>query len=290
MDLDYTLNNKIKDDKFNIDELEHYCLSLLVGNEDFMISIVDIRTNQCLLLEDFQFAAATDAELLEILRQIYDEHHLLKAGFWNNIKIAFKNQKFSLVPSSLFNTNQSDKYLSLTANREEGEEALFYKHIKADCTSVFSVNSGIVAFFREVYENLKVHFLHECATFIEGVLRHDDHTNTRTMFLSFGRSYVQVMVTENKRLLFYNRFPAETPDQVLRYIMIVMSLMELDQETSKVLVWGNIDTVSEKFSILYNYIRNVSFGNKPSYVKSGYVFDALEEHNYFNLLSIYPCD
>jgi uncharacterized protein DUF3822 len=289
LDKSYTLKKKIKDDKFNIDELENYCLSLLVGTEDFLISIIDIRTNQCLLIEDFRFSP--NSEVLEVIKKIFAEHHLLEAGFWNNIKIAFKNQQFTIVPTSLFNTNQGARYLGLAVNiDEQKDEVLYYKHIKADCTSVFSVEKEVVEFFKEVYKNLKVHFLHESSIFIEGVLRHDDHTELKSMFISFGENYFQVVVTEKKKLIYYNRFQMSNPEQVLKYIMIVTDQLGLDQESTKVLVWGNIDSVSDKFSILYQYIRNISFGNKPSYIKSGYVFDSLQEHNYFNLMSIYPCD
>ena len=289
MDLSYTLNNKIKDDKFNIDELEHYCLSLLIGEEDFQISIIDIRNNQCLLIEDFSYSS--QLESLDIIRLIYKEHHLLEAGFWNNIKIAFKSQKFTVVPSTIFNSNQGQKYLSKAVKFDESkEEVLFYKHIKADCTTIFSVDKGLVKFFNDVYKNLSLHFLHESSIFIEGVLRHEDHTDLKSMFISFGSSYFQVVVTEKKKLLYYNRFITSNPEQVLKYIMVIINQLGLNQESSKVLAWGNIDSGSEKFSILYKYIRNISFGHKPEYIKSGYVFDSVQDHNYFSILSIYPCD
>jgi hypothetical protein len=287
LDASYNLNNKIKDDKFNIDELENYCLSLFVGSDEFLISIIDIRTNQCLLIEDFSIDP-TDKP--GAIRSIYKEHHLLQAGFWNNIKIAFKNQKFTLVPTALFNSNQGEKYLNMAVEVEKDEEILFYKHIKADCTSVFAVEKELVEFFRETYKNLKLHFLHESSIFIEGVLRHDDHTDLKSMFISFGSDYFQVVVTEQRKLVYYNRFLTSQPEQILKYIMVVINQLELDQESTKVLVWGNVDSVSEKFSILYKYIRNISFGNRPSYIKSGYVFDSILDHNYFGLMSIYPCD
>ena len=287
--MSYTLNSKIKDDKFNIDELEHYCLSIYVGNEDFQISIIDIRSNQCLLIEDFSYSS--DQNTLDVIKQIYKEHHLLEAGFWNNIKIAFKNQKFTVVPTNLFNSNQGAKYLAKACKFDESkEDVLFYKHIKADCTTIFAVDRDLVDFFTDIYKNLKLHFLHESSIFIEGVLRHNDHTDLKSMFIAFGTSYFQVVVTERKQLVYYNRFEASNPDQILKYIMVIINQLGLDQESTKVLTWGNIDSVSDKFTVLYQYIRNISFGHKPEYVKSGYVFDALQDHNYFSLLSIYPCD
>ncbi|NJM93558.1 MAG: DUF3822 family protein [Cytophagales bacterium] len=99
----YKLYKRCKDANFNVDELEHYALSLQIGYRDFQLAVTDSRNGRVLLLEDFLLREVQQTEeKTDILREIFDNHHLLKAGFWNSATLALKSNKFSLVPSELF--------------------------------------------------------------------------------------------------------------------------------------------------------------------------------------------
>ena len=287
----YNHLQKVKDEKFNVEDIEHYSLSLSVSSSRFQVFILDTRTNLSLLLEDFEYTEAlSSSELISALEKIYDEHHLLKAGFWSNIKIAVKNQQFALVPTSLFQKNRLSSYLKLNCSFDDNDRFHYYKHINADCTTVFAANKGIFDFFESIYSNISLHFLHQSSVFIEGILNYDDHTHLPSMFLSYDEASLQVMVTEDNKLKLYNRFAVKEPEAILKFVMHVMNEMNLDQNNTKVLVWGDLDTQSEIFQILYRYIRNISFGNRPGYLRCGYVFDVVSDHQYFDLLSTHPCD
>jgi hypothetical protein len=96
---DYKLFKKIKDDKFEVDQLHHYDLNLLLGNRDLQIAVVDKHSNRCLILEDFIISSIDSyTELVNVYENIFDDHHLLKAGFWSSVKVGIKGNKFALVP------------------------------------------------------------------------------------------------------------------------------------------------------------------------------------------------
>ncbi len=110
------LNQRIKDDALDIDAIPQYALNLEVGHDGFRCAIVDAEANRCLWLEDYRFTSVFFTEqVIEQLHSIFDDHQLLQAGFWQKVKVAFKNQHFTLIPESLFKQEYAEDYLRFSA-------------------------------------------------------------------------------------------------------------------------------------------------------------------------------
>jgi len=254
--------------------------------------VADPRKNHCLLIENYQFEKIGNVEeLIQVLSKIFENHHLLMAGFWAGVKMAVKNETFTLVPSSVFDKDSLNHYLALNADvDEENIQSLYYKHAKTEAINVFGVERKLIDWIFSIYKKIKVQVVHQGSAFIEGILRNDDHTHDKSMFILVEGSHLQVVVTRDKKLLYYNQFTSQKVNDFMKYILFIMRALRLDQNTSKVLVWGDINNESAFFKLLYKYTRNISFGNKPSYLSFNYMFDELHDHQYFDLYSLYLCD
>lgn len=288
----HKLINRVKDPNFSIDDIAQYSLSLLVGKRDFQFCISDTRDHRCLLVEDYVFEDRLSGnKLRDSLYKIIESHTLLMAGYWKSIRLAIKNPKFTLVPSSLFSSDNLSQYLHMSAEiNEDSDHFYYYKHAQSKVVSVFAAEKNLIERVRSIYPTRSVQVLHHGSALIEGIQSHSDFTNNRDMYIHLGRENFSIVVTENNKLLYYNRFPYQSSQDIVKYTMMVMQEMKLDQDSSKVLVWGNIKVKSEHFQQLYQYIRNISYGSKPSYLNFSYVFDELPDHQYFDLYSIYICE
>lgn len=288
----HKLINRIKDTNFSIDDLTHYSLSILVGKYDLQFCVSDTRDNRCLLLEDYTFGDTLSGNRLsDSLYKLFESHELLMAGYWKSIKLAIKNQKFTLIPSTLFSRDNLPHYLHMSAEIDEDIDSFYYyKHVQSEVVLVFAAEKNVIERIRSIYPTRSLQVLHQGSALIEGIQSHRDFTNNRDMYIHIGRTHFSIVVTENNRLLYYNRFSYQDSQDIIKYTMMVMQEMNLDQNSSKVLVWGNVKVNSEHFRQLYRYIRNISYGSKPSYLKFSYVFDELSDHQYFDLYSIYVCE
>ncbi len=288
----FKLVKKIKDDKFDVDNLHHYSLSLQVGIRDFQLCVTDTRDNKCLILEDYRIEnVKTINTRLKVLHSLFDNHHLLLAGFWNSIKLSLKTHKFSLVPSSHFIKENVADYLVINSEvRKNIEEITYYKHIGSDAINVFAADRKLVNWVQSLYPKKKIQVIQQGSAFIEGVLRYDDHTHEKTMFCLVDAGILHMVVTMNQKLQYYNQFAVRKSNDFLKYTMLVFKELGLNQKTSKVLLWGNIKHQSQHVQLLNKYIRDVSFGSKPSYLSFGYQFDEIMDHQYFDVFSIFLCD
>ncbi|NMM50549.1 DUF3822 family protein [Marinigracilibium pacificum] len=286
----YKSVQKIKDSRFNIEHLEDYTLSLLIGRSDFRMFVTNTRDNSCLIIEEFEYPeVSSPMDLLQILDKIFEEHHLLKAGFWKVVKVAVKECPFTHVPSELFDKDNAADHLSMNGIIDQDDEVLYYKHLQSDIVTVFSVNEDLVQWLKGVYTTIPVHFVHPSAAFIETIHKYDDKTNEPTVFLNKSKEGVSIAVLENNKMVFYNEFKTNTAEAVLKYSMFVFNLLGLDQHKTRVVIWGDTDSQHEDFKLLYQYIRNISFGRRPQFLKCGFVFDVAEDHHYFDLMAIQAC-
>ena len=289
--VDYHLVRKVKSNRFNVDHLSQYNLYFLLGKQHFKLCVIDIKSNYCLLLEDYLIGSNDQPdETVDTLKVLFESHHLLNAGFWNSIKLAFLNPKSVLVPSQLFDKESLPDYLKLNCEINTDEGCYYYKHNTGKMVNVFAANKKIVGWFKKLYPNLNIHLLHYCSALIEGVPRQSETSQLKSMSLFLNIDSTEVLVHENDKLLYCNQFAHHTSSELLNYIIVAMDQLELDPNFSKVQVWGNINNQSEYFKVLYKYIRNISFGKRPSVLNFSFEFDEVEEQQYFDLLGLFYCE
>jgi hypothetical protein len=284
--LNYKLIKKIKDERFDEEALHHYTLLVHLGARDLQILV--LHDNSVLLIEDYVFPALnSNQDLLYVLDQVYDAHALLKAGFWKTIKISIKNNKFVQVPKALFVPGSVAEYLKFNAHVDpEVEDVLYTENEKAGAFTVFAIHKDLRAWLHNVYPNNPPRFLHQSSSLIEGVMHVAASQPDGPLYIYVDRFKLHIVSTANGKLLYYNQFVIKQFSDYIKYIMLVMKSLNMDQRTSQVVLWGYIGKNSPHYHEFYKYINNVVFGERPSYLQFSYLFDELQDHHFFDLYSI----
>jgi hypothetical protein len=288
--LSYKLIRKVKDERFDEEFIQHYHLLINLGTRDFQLMVIDPRENRVILLEDFVLPnLASHEELLQMLDVLFDSHPLLKANFWKKIKIAFKNQKFVQVPQALYAPEYQADYLKYNAPVDPQKETfLSATNTQADAVTVFAVNTDLINWLSSVYPNNPPEFTHQSAALIEGVLKIAPKHKDNPLYIYVDRFKLHILAcTANDKLLYYNQFTIKQFSDYVKYIMLVLQSLGMDQKTSRVILWGYIGNNSPHYHEFYKYIGNVVFGERPDYLKFNFAFDELQDHHFFDLFSIY---
>ncbi len=284
----FKLIRKEKDPKFNIDHLEHYNLLLQVGFSDMQVCIVDSRNNKVMLMEDYGMPGVTSQnERVECLECLFDDHHLLLAGFWNRVKVLVKNKKFSLVPRKLFSPENQEDYIRLNTPVDSLKESYFHnEYYSLGLVNTFAINSNVVDFLvSKTYPAKQVCFYHQSSAFIKGYERYfaDDHRDIMALYLD--RFVLHIAVFRDGDFKFYNQFPVKKFDDYFRFINFVLADASMTREKTKFFVWGYLGKNSNHFQQLKSGYPSLEYGERPPGLKLSYVFDAIPEHQYFDLLS-----
>ncbi|QHT69197.1 DUF3822 family protein [Rhodocytophaga rosea] len=288
----FKLNQKVKDDAFSVDSIPDYTLNLQIGSNSFRFCVIDDAQRKCLWLEDFSFTSLFFSEqLLDQLNLIYDDHQVLQAGFWKKINLSFKNQHFTLIPETLFKMQSAAQYLKYSIEPpSEPEQNLFYIHKNYGIANVFSADKQTLEWFRAIYLNKQIQLLHYSSALIEGTLSQNKEVAAKQVIISVEQSYLTIIVSQQQQLLFCNTFYYMSVQDFSYYVMLVIGELNLDPETCKVILYGELSHDSAIFSHLYRYIRNITFGTKPSSINFNYKFDEVLDHRYFDVYSIHLCE
>ncbi|CAN5356801.1 DUF3822 family protein [soil metagenome] len=284
----HKLIKKIKDEKFDEDQLHRYILLTQIGAKDFQVAVVDSADNRLIFFEDYVFNEVnSQSELQEALQSLFDSHEYLLAGFWKEVKVSIKNNKFIHVPSSLFIESAADDYLKFNAVLDTEKEAVrIGRNIKTDAVTVFALQQDMLDWLKRVYVNSTVNLFHQSSALIEGVLTAVDPTGGQPLYVYVDRFKLHVLFVKEGQLIYYNQFLIKQFSDYVKYIMLVMKALGLDQETSPVILWGYIGKNSPHYQEFIKYVRNVSFGPRPTHLKFGYLFDEVQEHHFFDLYSL----
>lgn len=284
----FKLIKKIKDDRFDEDNLHQYKLLVQLGVRDLQVAIVDSEDARLVFFEDYVLGDSNShSELINLYQQLFDSHPVLHAGFWSEVRISIKSSKFAQVPASLFIKEAAAEYLRFNAQLDtEKEEVQICHNHRSDAVTVFAVQKDLISWLNTIYGNTRLSLVHQSAALIEGVLE-CANINENPLYIYVDRFKLHIMAVKEGKLLYYNQFLIKQFSDYVKYIMLVLKGLGMDQNTSQVILWGYIGKNSPHYQEFVKYVRNVGFGSRPSYLKFGYLFDEVQDHHFFDLYSIY---
>jgi hypothetical protein len=281
----YKLIKRVKDEKFDLDRLQQYKLLINSGVRDFQVGVIDTEDDRVLFFEDYVLGETkSHTEHLEAVKSLFDSHDLLQAGFWKEVTIGIKNTKFVQVPASLFSNESTEDYLKFNAKVEPDERVMYSQSSFTDAVTVFAIHSGLHDLLLSYYKNVAVKFIHQSHALISGCL--SIAKSDSPLYIYVDRFKLHILCLRNNRLTYYNQFIIKQFSDYVKYIMLVMKSMNMDQQTSQVVLWGYIGKNSPHYQEFVKYVRNVSFGGRLSNLKFGFLFDEIQEHHFFDLFAL----
>lgn len=284
----YKQLKKVKDDKFSIDKIEQYCLVLQVGMRDFQLAIVDTKTNRLLLLEDYILNETNDVdEKLEILKTLFDSHHLLHAGFWKEVILCFKSPKFSITPLALFSKEGARTYLGMNCKLEEDDAVGYYKIKTVDAVNIFTYDKPILKWVRSLYPQIALKVTHQSGMMINSVMENTIVTEDKFVSIFIDRFYLHIVVNKGDELLFFNSFKIQKFEDYARFINLTLYQFDIPKDSTQIKLWGHIKNQSAHFQALKKQFSGLSIGNRTTLLNFGFKFDEIPEHQYFDLFGNY---
>jgi len=281
---------KMMDDRFEAENLSQYRLFILAGPVRLHFCVVDAESNRCLALESYTVETDINSSLYaEKLAKIIENHPFLPARFWKSIHICVANDKFTLIPLSLFKEENSLNYLQLNCEVDsENNQITYFKHQQAGIANVFAFDSRYFEWVRAFYTERSVHFMHQTSPLIEAILRQPSADSKTSMMVSVGYEYMTILVKEQSNLKFCNKFFFKTDEDFLYYLMLVVDELTISPNTA-IELYGELHAKSNLYLLLKKHFPNIRFGKRPPTLQFGYVFDEIAEHNYFDLMAMIYC-
>lgn len=268
-------NNKtlIKDSTFDSLQISNYHLSIELSEKSISYCIVDKNKYRCYLLFSQNYESQN---LLKILNK--DE--FITREFLSK-SISFVNFPNTLIPKELY--NEKDKKNIFSVNHSLTNEELVTDELKSKIINLYAIPNTIFQTVKNVIPEAIIRS--NSSILINNFLSLNNLQET--MFLFLKDSYINIVVTKGDGLIFQNKFEYQTKEDLLFYVLFSIQQLNFSNEDINTVIYGNIS--KEEYNILYQYIRNIKFGNKLKDISCSNEFNNIEDHCYNILYRQFLC-
>lgn len=268
-------NNKtiLADSSFDSNQISNLHLSIELSSSSLSYCIIDTQKYRCLLLSSQKLET-------DNLLEIFSNDDYLSQNFKSK-SISFVNFANTLVPFELYEKEDKENLFAL--NHELNDEVLLEDNLREEIINLHAVPK---LFFQTIKNILPAATLRSQSSIL---INNFTNLNLKveTMFLYLKDSFVNIVVTKGKNLLFQNKFNYVTKEDLLFYVLFSIQELNFSNEDINTIVYGNV--TEDEFSILYDYIRNIKYGNKLKDISCSNEFNSIENHCYSILYRQFLC-
>ena len=268
-------NNKtiLADSSFDSNQISNLHLSIELSSVSLSYCIIDTQKYRCLLLSSRKLES-------DNLLEIFSNDDYLSQNFKSK-SISFVNFANTLVPFELYKKEDKENLFAL--NHELNDEVLLEDNLREEIINLHAVPK---LFFQTIKNILPAATLRSQTSIL---INNFTNLNLKveTMFLYLKDSFVNIVVTKGKNLLFQNKFNYVTKEDLLFYVLFSIQELNFSNEDINTIVYGNV--TEDEFSILYDYIRNIKYGNKLKDISCSNEFNSIENHCYSILYRQFLC-
>ena len=268
-------NNKtiLADSSFDSNQISNLHLSIELSSSSLSYCIIDTQKYRCLLLSSRKLES-------DNLLEIFSNDDYLSQNFKSK-SISFVNFANTLVPFELYEKEDKENLFAL--NHELNDEVLLEDNLREEIINLHAVPK---LFFQTIKNILPGATLRSQSSIL---INNFTNLNLKveTMFLYLKDSFVNIVVTKGKNLLFQNKFNYVTKEDLLFYVLFSIQELNFSNEDINTIVYGNV--TENEFNILYDYIRNIKYGNKLKDISCSNEFNSIENHCYSILYRQFLC-
>lgn len=275
----------IKDERLDVDHIDHYHLSFFISASSCEICIYDERKKRIVLFESIPLDE--NKTVLENLKRIHHDHALISAGFWKTVIITLRNQRFTQVPNNLYASDYAYDYIKLNAHTDPLKDKYVSTLDKAQgCTTVFAVPHELIRWVDGKYPKPDIVFRHESANFLK-VLIGQINSDEDQLFINFTDTMMLLAGFKEGKLAIYNQFKLQTAQQAAKMILLSIKQFSDQGQAISITAWGVQATVKEYEPTLKKFFKHLRKGDRPKGIRMNHDFDQLKEHEYFDVFASY---
>lgn len=274
------------DETFDVKFLPNYHLFIQLGKEGLTCSVLDSMRNKFIAFENYTFHPFHNYNALaEGIQQLVKEDNLVsKCIRAKIIKLIWVENKSTIIPNALFESTNKDAYLKFN-HLFENDMVISDDSLNIpDAKNIYAIPSIIDKTLKNIFGNISIH--HYSTPLIESLLSNHKNEAGKKIFVHVQVDHLEIIVAEGKKLLFYNSFSYQTGEDFIYYVLFVAEQLKLNPGQMYLTVVGEVDKDSALYLMLFKYVHEVKFGERPAEHEYSYKLDTLPRHYYYNLFSL----
>ncbi len=266
----------------NIAEKKYKKLSIQVSLTGLSFCCFDTLNNTVTSFNEVHFDTFHKAtKIEELFGNAFRDYPELKDSY-DEILVIHNNNLSTFVPTALFDENFLGSYLQYNTKVFETDFFAFDEIQNYQMNAVYIPYVNINNFFIDQFGAFD--YKHANSILVSKLLVASKNKDDKKMFVHINTGHFEIIVVQNQKLLLFNSFDYNTPEDFLYYILFTAEQLNLNPENFPLELIGNIDAESDYFKIAYKYIRNVSLIDVQD-LRCNNCFSDAENRNHFILFN-----
>lgn len=249
-------------------------LYLQVSLQNFSYCIKNQLDNQVVCFKTFALDPFKTIE--NQLDVFFDKEEHLQTGF-QDVLVLHDNNLNTFVPSALFDETSLGSYLQYNIKVFPTDYFDFDSLTNVQIENVYVPYVAFNNYFLDRFGSFDFQHIH--TSLLQHFLNKSANNGTKEFFVHVAENHFEIVIIENKKLLFFNSYDYQTSEDFIYYILFIFEQLHLNPQEQLVQLVGEIDENSELYQIVYKFIKNVETVNLHTVAQTLSVTEAqLQEH------------
>ena len=236
--------------KTNVSELQSsYSLIIESQIDQFSYAILDKKANLCVGLSSFKIDSLNRRENL---KELLATNEVLNFPF-SNRSILMANRECVFIPEEIFSTEKQDFYIESSFDVNYEGKCFSQKLDQLSNYCVFKTPQWLMNLYNEHLSGATI--VHSTAYLAEALYRLSMQSEGVMTHVHFKRSFFEMFIFDQGKMLFYNSFPYQTSEDIAYFIMYALTQWEVKDKA--ISVSGVLDEESDELYWLRKYLQHI---------------------------------
>ncbi len=232
-------------------------LSVQVSLTGLSFLVTNSTTSNASYFHEHAFEARlAPEEILDQILMVFNEHNELQGDF-NEVSVIYATDLYSIVPTTLFDESKASEYLKFNSKILSNDFIATDTLDTHSLTVVYVPFVNINNFFFDRYGSFQ--YFHSASILLRSLLNHEKNAISTKTYIHLLEDSFDIVVINKNALQLCNTHRFKTPEDFIYYILFTLEQLDLNPETTDLVLCGKINEEDETYKILYHYVRNVSF-------------------------------
>lgn len=244
-----SINTTITDKKYKK-------LSLQVSLTGLSFCVFDTLNQKVLSVNEVHFDTFHKAtKIEELFADAFRDNPELKDSY-DEILVIHNNNLSTFVPEPLFDENFLGSYLQYNTKVFDTDFFAFDEISNYQMNAVYIPYVNINNFFIDQFGSFD--YKHANSILVTKILDASKNNDDKKMIVNFNPGHFEIIVVQNQKLLLFNSFDYQTPEDFLYYLLFTAEQLNMNPENFKLELLGTITEEDDFYQLAFKYIRNVS--------------------------------
>ena len=250
------------DKHFGLDDIPQCTLIISLASHHLRVAYMHPVNKRCMGLEIYPLRLAMeDQAMLTKLQAFFQKHAFLSKTTWKSVVIGIENQQYTLVPTPLFEIHMREDYLRLAVGIITAAVA-HCKDLATDMVVVFGVPQ-LLKWLQNLYGIERCCTVHQANMMVAMHRVYLQRTAHPPVMAYTEPGAIHISVIEQQKLLYYNRFICNPPENYVPYLSMVMNHLQPALTRPAAMIMGSITQDKANYKKLRSYLPNVRLIDQP---------------------------